>query len=420
MLNSGVIKRSLLYFAASFLNAGLQNVIPQVFFHNHYPKHQQLLLSICLLAGAASSLMTIFFTHEKQIKSIIGFKRSVIMEVLLIFTLMMALWFWKTAVLYILTFLFTRAFIQLLYNRMDHYYVSLIEHPDVNLYARSATLFQLFGIMTGPLYFSIVYAHRFMNIIVLTSLSLILLWSFSGVFQLKLDLKVISGYENKTDFYHNTKSNNSYWQSLVFIVYLLAATTGVHIFSNNLIMIIRDSYKLNSAVIKSGLLLLLMNASGIITVTLLPILTQYRHRHAKREGFTTASPWYNKYTVYAIVFLICVTFLKWPLVVNYPYLVIMSIITGSVYGAFWMKTREYAVRSLASLSKKSLLTVYNNANNFSILFSATVLFLSALISSHIGTSYLNTIMNALIIFFAISACFAVILDYHNKRNHVMK
>lgn len=395
------MKRSLLYFFASFLNAGLQNVIPQVFFNEKYPHDQTFYISICLLFGAVSSLLTIFISQANL--NYHTNKYSTWIQTLFILILLCSLWVWQTAVPYIITFLLLRGFIQALYNQMDHFYVKQTEKKSRGQFARAATLFQLIGIMAGPLYFSLFYSHKYINFIILFLLSFLLMWSFSSVF------RISTNHVEKTKENPHTKSESAKkkdiklkYQTTFFIIYLLTATTGVHIFSNNVIMIVRDSYQLSSAVVKSGVLLMLMNASGIITVAIFPLIK-------KRLSWKILR--FEGYSILAILFLTCVVLLNWPLAYTYFYLIILSMLTGMVYGVFWMKTREFAINSLSSNGQKWILTLYNNANNFSILFSAIVLFFASLIATTWGDSYLHTISLSLMIFFGISACFAFFIDF---------
>lgn len=412
MVKYNLDRRLYIYFYASFMNAGLQNVIPQVFFGEHYPQQEALLLSICLLTGAASSIATIWMTGTYRTPEAEVRKRTVWIQALSIGVLLVCLWQWQTAWLYIVTFMLLRGLVQALFNRVDHRYVAMTEPQHMSSFARHCTLLRLVGVMAAPFYFALIYPYIGFNTGILIILSAILLWSLSSLFvtssaQAQAATSSEEVRRQGTQNFH-IKSERTSPRFNFFILYLLTATTGVYVFSSNIYMVVRDMYGVSSAIAKSGMLLMLMNATGIAIVAIWPMLSKKMRRVTDKL--------FSGQAIYALLFLMSVTLMKFPFVLSYTYLLTLSMFTGAVYGLFWMKTRQFVIDDRTKGDNRWLLTLYNNANNFSILFSSLVLLVVALLSAKWGGSYINMITTALIVCFAVSSIYAIRLDIYMKNN----
>lgn len=125
MGNASMSQRGYLYFFVWFIGAGLQNVVPQMFFSEYYPERQNVLLSVSLLLGAVSSVLTIFLSRSPKEKHLSA--NFIVFAAVAISLLFISLFLWLKLVPFIIAFLLLCGIVQYVYNRTDHYYVRMTE-----------------------------------------------------------------------------------------------------------------------------------------------------------------------------------------------------------------------------------------------------------------------------------------------------
>lgn len=285
-------------------------------------------------------------------------------------------------------------------------------------------MFQLLGIMAGPLYFTTIGGYTRFNVVGLVLMTLLLAWIILQ-FRKKMIRRELFGERNsfsvqqpiiekdvETKPQHSTASQVRH--SFVFILYILIMTTGIQIYSNNAILIVRNYYGLDNAVIKGGIMLTVLNAAGIATVSIYPWVSRRLGglmAMRKNENRNTSV---RGQAIYGLLFLGCVMLLKWPFNRSYTYLILLSLFTGGVYGLYWMKIRNHSMEIAANTHKKWVLTLFNYVDNIATLGASIILFATAILAQYWGVSYLGSITTALIICFAGSSLIAMCLKQRGR------
>ncbi|WP_409340343.1 hypothetical protein [Paenibacillus sp. MBLB4367] len=397
-----MLKRSYLYFFSAFVGVGLQNVIPQLMFGRIAPEREETLLASCLMLGAAASLATLFIRPGTIWNDGKGGMPQILLQGSVILVLFFSLFYWQQAAPFIVAFALLRFVIQALYDRTDHRYAAMTTPEERLTYARWATLFQLIGIMTGPVLFTLTAHREGLNAAIAVVMTVILVGTIAAMPNERTGLPVskelTAGQERGSDPGVSPYS---------FLAYVLTAAVAVQLFAANAIYLVRDYFHVPNAVLLGGILLTAMNAAGIAAVLLQP----WAGAKLKLRVRAAGSPWQ------AAVMLASVLLMQWPLSRSYAYLLVLGIATGAAYGLFWMRTREAAVNIGSYPQHAWVLTVYNNINNVAVLCAAALAAIAAL-SSQDRDGYLQGILIVLAACFAISSALAIRLQ--NRSNQTEK
>lgn len=395
---SNIAKRSYLYFFVSFIGTGLQNVIPQAFFDAHYASQKEMLLSLCLLLGAAMSIMmTTWWGQLPRFRQwqTNHFKLIIVVTIVILALAMLGLFITTLAVAFIVMFVVTKVLSQYLVNTVDEHYVAVTEAIQLNKHSQQATLFQLIGIVAAPLYFSLLYTRPTLNFAALAVISVM------GLYMILSNISAQSLHGDHSRKKMKSADGKLQLSDRLFLFYTVIASSATLIFSANIIFLIQDFYQFDSPVQKGGLILGLVNLAAIVAVALQKGLGVFIVGRANNS--TQRAGLKRIHLSMTLISLVLIVFIYMKLFVSMVFLSMISIVLGVVYGLFRLYSREYASHIAQQFNRPRMLLMYNNMSNYSILISAIVMFLLSLLAELISLSFLQLVLWSVIICFALSA-----------------
>lgn len=401
-------KRSYLYFFVSFIGTGLQNVIPQAFFDAHYASHKEMLLSLCLLLGAALSIMmTTWWGQLPRFRrwQANHFKLIIIGTIVILALSMLGLFVTTLALAFIVLFVMTKVFSQYLVNTVDEHYVAVTDELQLNKHSQNATLFQLIGIVAAPVYFSLLYTRPTINVIALTVICILGLYMILS----NISAQSLHGSARQTATADEGKLQRS---DRLFLLYTVIASSATLIFSANIIFLLQDFYRFDSPIQKGGLILGLVNLAAILAVALQKklgaLFTGKQNSSIQQAGLRRI------HLSITMLSLILIVFIYMKLFESMLFLAIISVILGVVYGLFRLYSREYASHISQQYNRPRMLLMYNNMSNYSILISAIVMFVLSLLAEISPLSFLQLVLISVIACFALSAFIVLRFLHHLK------
>lgn len=401
---SSFAKRSYVYFFVSFIGTGLQNVIPQAFFDAHYASHKEMLLSLCLLFGAAMSIMmTTWWGQLPRFRQWQAhhFKLIIVMTIVILALAMLGLFATTLAIVFIVLFVVTKVFSQYLVNTVDEHYVAVTAPLHLTKHSQNATLFQLIGIVAAPLYFSMLYMRPTLNFIALTVISAL------GLYMILTHITTrVSQESGRSHSSQQARQGALQASDRLFLLYTVIASSATLIFSANIIYLLQDFYRFDAPIQKGGLILGLINVAAICAVALQKrlgfLFTGRNHRSIDRAGLKRI---HLSLTIVSLVVIMLIYVKPFE---SMLFLSINAVILGIVYGLFRLYSREYASHISQQHQRPLMLLMYNNMSNYSILISAMVMFGLSLVAGTIPFSFLQLALWSVIACFALSALIVVL------------
>lgn len=369
-----------------------------------------MLLSLCLLLGAALSIMaTTWWGQLPSFRRLQAdhFKFFIIITILILGLSLLGLFMTTVIVFFISLFVITKVLSQYLVNTVDEHYVSVTSSIQLSKHSQNATLFQLVGIVAAPVYFSFLYAQPLINVIALSLISLLGLYTI---------LSNISGqpYDVEKQVYPDQASSISKLNQSdrLFLVYIVISSSATLIFSANIIFLLQDYYQFRSPLQIGGILLGLINLTAILSVVLQkiigPLIVGRKRSTLSRVGLSRIHISVSTISILLII----LVFLKPS--ESALFLSIVFAILGVVYGLFRYYTREYASHIAKEYHRPRMLIMYNNMSNYSILISAIMMFALSLLVKVVVFSFLQLILWSVIGLFVISLLVVIRFVKHVK------
>lgn len=395
---SNMAKRSFLYFYVSFVGTGLQNVIPQVFFDSYYPTNRELLLSICLLAGAAASILGSTWWSYTQTnparQETSRFQRTILVTISFLGVSLIGLFITSYALTFIILFILTKVLSQYLVNTVDDRYVQSTMSTELNKHAQHATLFQLIGIVVAPVYFSFFYAQTYVNGLILLLICFLAAYLINTSLVAEVSGQQVSRHEEHDGGKLDLKDK-------LFLFYIITTSAATLIFSANIIYLLQDYYYLDSPIQKGGILLGVVNLTAILGVAFQKMISKVLLGRKGEVGQAASS--LRIHLTIPVLSIILIFILYTKLSTSMIALTILFALMGIFYGLFRLFTREYASQMATLYKKRLLLTMYNNMSNYSILVASILLFCLSLLDKVSTFSFLPLMLWSVISLFSISA-----------------
>lgn len=420
---SELAKRSFLYFFVSFVGTGLQNVVPQVFFDQYYPESRELLLSICLLAGASASILGSAWWSHAQLKekkqSLAHVKQTILLTIILLGLALLGLFITTFVYIFILMFVMTKVLAQYLLNTVDDHYVRSTISVEMNKHAQQATLLQLLGIVVAPVYFSFLHAHPMLNGGVLVFLCM--LTAYLILTSINPEVKKEDGTRQQQE-----SKGRLDLKDYFFLFYIITTSAATLIFSANIIYLLQDYFVLESPIQKGGLLLGVVNITAILGVVFQKMISKALFGRQGNIQDAAGSLRIHLGIPVLSVIMIFLLYIKWSS--SMIFLTLLFALMGIFYGLFRLFTREYASQMATLYQKRLLLTIYNNMSNYSIIIASLCLFILSLLDTYSRFTFLPSMLWCVMGLFFMSGvaviCFGSIKvedsSRHNSSYHSIK
>lgn len=354
--------RGSFYFFDSFLIAGLQTVVPQLFFLGQAGAGAKTWLGACLLVGAAAMLAGIQSSRRWSLEAVYHRwprSRPYWLGVpVLLGSGLVALFSLKSPPVYLGCYAAVAFMQAYLFNAVDNAWLKTLPIERLKAQGTTAIVAQAAGTVAGPLFFTLgtgIWTVRGLGAAgaLVTGGALWGLLRTGGLQALRPDPSAPA-------------SGNLAPADRWFLVYGLMVYAATVVLTANVIPILRNDYRVPDARRAAALVLAgsnLVGAGAVLGYFLLPLLVKRRTGSLRVQrplghGFPARA---HQLIVTALLAGSVLLYLR--ISVSLPYVLVIGSVFGVSFGFFRLLAREYASRRVALYGKAGLLTSFNNLHS---------------------------------------------------------
>jgi len=393
-----LLKRNLIYFYISFFSAGAVNIIPQLFYNRYYPDKKEFLLSVTLILCSLGAVLGIVVSRK-----LLGKVDRAIAPIFIIFVIAFCFILQtQKAVYFILMLLLASFTCNFIYNYLDNFFIDNTLHDSLEQHIKAVLIYQMFGYMLSPLFFSAFGNNKLISTGVILFLAMMI--TSLSLSQIKVDLRI--GSEDKLRI-ASLKSDRFSCREVMFAGYAISYMMVEMIALASMVYILSDYYRLTDFAIKSGIAMFeILILAGITVVLVRPPKKMAEANDPRKSEYLLFNPTMNLLAV--ALFMLTIILLALRLSRSFAYIMLALAPAGPAYGIFLKLSRSYASTMDVKNNKGRLLSLYNNIQNISGVAGYCIVLLCWLFAVHYQIDYLQLTI-AVIIGMLIIAVFFIVL-----------
>lgn len=384
-MHKKILLRNLFFLLGSWISAGTQNVVTQLYFAKYNELDKGKLVAITLLVGSLMSMLGVYLS-----KWYLNHQKTFIVWWLVLFNVSFTFqYFTKCWWLYIVLHGVTLGLYHGLFNYVDYSFISCTPKDEMKLHTGCLLFYQMLGYTIAPIFFTSLEKYK----IIAVSILWVMICVIAGV-DIPILLKNAKNLPQRKQAGHQHKrlQKNQY----LFLLYCLTMQTAIAMLLAEVVYIMSDYYGFDKYGFVSSCYL-----GALVVIASATVIGASLGKAKEAVGLKPKMQMLGSGCLLGSVFLL---FMK--LEHHLVYIVICGIIGGIGYGLYMRLSREYVVKSSHATGNSTFLTYYNGEQ---ILSSVSAYSLSLLLSILSQRLDLDSIVGGLIVGMSLMGVAMVIL-----------
>lgn len=379
-----ILLRNLFFLLGSWISAGTQNVITQLYFKESSLK--EYFVAITLLVGAVGSMLGIYIS-----KRFLNKKTPFMIAWLLFFNISFTFqYFTQHWLCYIVAHGLTLCLYNGIYNYIDYSFISCTPKEGIDWHSSCQLFYQMLGYTFAPLFFTALETHK--------GSAIGIMWLVIVTVMI-VDVPILLKHMPQKEEKRVLTSQQLTWSQHLFLAYCILVQIAISLMLAEVIYVMSDYYDfINYGFVGSCYLgVMVLVASSVIM-----ILSRAQGDAVKLRG---------KMQIAGLGCLAgSVLLLLLRGAHHIAYIVIGGILGGVGYGIYMRLSRDYVVKSSRLLKNGIFLTRYNSAQIIASIMAYSISLIIQLVAHRFNQEVIPVILTSGIGFIAMGAIILVILE----------
>lgn len=362
-----ILLRNLFFLLGSWISAGTQNVVTQLYFASYSELERGKLVAITLLVGSLMSMLGIYLS-----KWYLNHQKTFIVWWLILFNVSFTFqYFIKCWWLYIIAHGVTLGLYHGLFNYVDYSFISCTPKEAIKLHTGSLLFYQMLGYTVAPIFFTSFEKSKIIAIGILW-----VIMSLVASVDIPILLKNSKQLPQLKPAVHQHKKlqRNQY----LFLFYCLTMQTAIAMLLAEVVYIMSDYYGFENYGFVSSCYL-----GALVMIASCTVISSSLHKDKDTVCLKSKMQILGSGCLLGSVFLI---FMR--LEYHLSYIVVCGIIGGIGYGLYMGLSREYVVKSSHATGNSTFLTYYNSEQILSSISAYSLSLFLSLLSQQLGINHI--------------------------------